>query len=210
MTNNDARIRILVADDHPLLRDGVSLLINKQDDMIVVGEANNGAEAVDLFRKLHPDVTLMDLQMPVMGGVEAAGRIRAESPKALIIMLTTYKGDVQALDAFAAGVAGYILKDMVRKDLVSIIRDVHAGKRVIPPEIACELASHLNDDRLTPREVEVLRCIAQGHSNKVAARALAISEDTVKSHMRNIMSKLDASDRTHAVTIAIKRGIISL
>jgi DNA-binding NarL/FixJ family response regulator len=210
MKTDGGRIRVLVVDDHPLLRDGVALLINKQEDMAVVGEANDGAEAIALFRQLLPDVTLMDLQMPVMDGIEAAGRIRGEFPAARIIMLTTYKGDVQALDALAVGVAGYILKDMARKDLVGIIREVHAGKRIIPPEIACELASHINDDRLTPRETEVLRCIALGHSNKLAARALDISEDTVKSHVRRILSKLGANDRTHALTIAIKRGIISL
>jgi DNA-binding NarL/FixJ family response regulator len=203
-------IGVLIVDDHPLFRDGVAMLVKKQDDLRLLGEANNGAEAIDLCQRLHPDVVLMDLQMPHIGGIEAVRAIRAAQPQIKIIMLTTYKGDVQATKAFEAGVSGYLLKDMVRKDLVGIIRDVHQGRFVVPPEIAQELASHLTDQTLTLREIEVLKFVALGQSNKGIARTIGVSEDTVKSHMRNVLGKLGANDRTHAVTLALKRGIFEL
>lgn len=204
------RIRVLIVDDHPMLRDGVAMLVNRQPDMVVVGEACDGQQALEQFRALRPDVTLMDLQMPAMDGLVAVRHIRREFPAARIIVLTTYKGDVQVHDALAAGVAGYLLKDMARKELASIVRDVHAGKRVVPPEIAAELAAHMTDERLTSRELDVLRLVAIGLSNKLIAGRLDITEDTVKSHMRGVLAKLQANDRTHAVTIAVKRGIIAL
>jgi two-component system, NarL family, response regulator len=204
------RIGVLIVDDHPLFRDGVAMLVEKQDDMRLVGEASDGAEAIALCQTLQPDVVLMDLQMPHMDGIEAVRAIRATQPAIRIIMLTTYKGDVQATQAFKAGVSGYLLKDMVRKDLVGIIRDVHQGRFVMPPEIAQELASHLTDQALTVREIEVLKFVALGQSNKRIARSLGISEDTIKSHMKTILVKLGANDRTHAVTLALKRGIFAL
>lgn len=206
----DPLIRILIVDDHPLMRDGVAMLLGQQPDMQVVGEANDGLQAIEQFRLLRPDVTLIDFQMPDMDGTEAVRAIRGEFADARLIMLTTYKGDMQVFHAFAAGVSGYILKDMLRKDLVSMVRDVHAGKHGVPPEIAGDMAMHMQDQRLTPRETEILRCVALGNSNKAVARVLELSEDTVKAHMRSILSKLAANDRTHAVTIALKRGIIAL
>jgi DNA-binding NarL/FixJ family response regulator len=204
------RIGVLIVDDHPLFRDGVAMLVEKQDDMRVLGEACDGAEAIALCQTLQPEVVLMDLQMPHMDGIEAVRAIRAAQPAIRIIMLTTYKGDVQATQAFKAGVSGYLLKDMVRKDLVGIIRDVHQGRFVMPPEIAQEMASHLTDQALTVREIEVLKFVALGQSNKRIARSLGISEDTIKSHMKSVLIKLGANDRTHAVTLALKRGIFSL
>jgi two-component system, NarL family, response regulator len=204
------RIGVLIVDDHPLFRDGVAMLVEKQDDMRVLGEASDGAEAIALCQTLQPEVVLMDLQMPHMDGIEAVRAIRAAQPAIRIIMLTTYKGDVQATQAFKAGVSGYLLKDMVRKDLVGIIRDVHQGRFVMPPEIAQEMASHLTDQALTVREIEVLKFVALGQSNKRIARSLGISEDTIKSHMKSVLIKLGANDRTHAVTLALKRGIFSL
>lgn len=201
-------IRVLVVDDHPLLRDGIRMLLSQQDDMEVVGEAEDGLSAVALFRDLKPDVALIDFQMPCMNGNELVREIRGEFPDARLIMLTTYKGDMQVFQALGAGVSGYILKDMMRKDLVAIIRSVRAGKRVLPPEIASELATHMTDDRLTRREVEILQLIAMGNSNKGVGQHLSLSEMTVKSHVRSILAKLGANDRTHAVTIGIKRGII--
>jgi two-component system, NarL family, response regulator len=203
-------IGVLIVDDHPLFRDGVAMLVKKQNDMHVVGEAGNGAEAIDLCQKVRPDVVLMDLQMPHMGGIEAVRAIRSAQPGIKFIMLTTYKGDVQATKAFEAGVSGYLLKDMVRKDLIGIIREVHQGRFVVPPEIAQALASHLTDQALTLREIEVLKFVALGQSNKRVARSLGISEDTIKSHMKSVLTKLGANDRTHAVTLALKRGIIEL
>jgi DNA-binding NarL/FixJ family response regulator len=205
-----APIRILMVDDHPLLREGIAAVIEGQTDLIVVGEATNGREALDVFRTCKPDVVLMDLQMPVMGGIEAIAAIRSEAPEARIVVLTTYKGDTQALRAFKAGASGYLLKSMLRKELLDTIRSVHAGKKRIPPEIASEIAEHHTDDALSQREVEVLQHVAAGAANKVVASELNISEETVKAHMRSILAKLSANDRTHAVMIALKRGIIEL
>ena len=178
--------------------------------MTLVGQASNGREAIESFRRLRPDVTLMDLRMPDMSGIEAIAAIRAEFPNARIIVLTTYAGDAQAAAALRAGAAGYLLKNLVRKELIETIRAVHAGKRRVPPEIATEIAEHVADDALTEREIQVLRRVAAGKSNKLIAAELEISEGTVKTHMKSILPKLDASDRTHAVMIALKRGILDL
>jgi DNA-binding NarL/FixJ family response regulator len=204
------RIRILTVDDHQLLREGIAAVLGAQEDMVLVGEASTGREAVASFKRLRPDVTLMDLRMPDMTGLEAIVAIRAEFPHARIIVLTTYAGDAQAAAALKAGAAGYLLKNLVRKELIETIRAVHAGKRRIPPEIATEIAEHVADDALTDREVEVLRRVAAGKSNKLIAAELAISEGTVKTHMKSILPKLAAADRTHAVMIALKRGILDL
>jgi DNA-binding NarL/FixJ family response regulator len=201
-------IRVLSADDHPMIREGIAGAVNGEPDMTLAGEATNGQEAIEAFRLYRPDVTLMDLQMPVMGGTEALQIIRSEFPSARIIVLTTYSGDAQALRALRAGAQGYLLKSMLRKDLLDTIRLVHAGKRCIPPEIAERIAEHFDQDALTAREVDVLRLVASGHSNKITAQRLSISEDTVKNHMSNILTKLAANDRTHAVTIAIRRGFL--
>lgn len=208
----DARspIRILTVDDHPLLREGIAAVLANETDMVVVAEAGNGREAVEQFRSHRPDVTLMDLQMPDMNGTDAILAIRKDYPEARIIVLTTYSGDAQAVRALKAGAFGYLLKNMVRKELVETIRSVHDGKKRIPPEIAVEMAEHHTDDALTEREIEVLREVAAGKANKVVALRLAVSEETIKAHMRNILSKLGANDRTHAVTIALKRGIIEI
>ena len=210
MTTNGSPIRILLVDDHPLLRDGVAGLIADQPDMELVGEASTGLEAIGQFRKHRPGVTLLDLQMPEMNGIEAMLAIRAEFPDARIIVLTTYTGDAQILRALKAGAQAYLLKSALRRELLDTIRDVHKGQRRIPPEIAVQLAEHAADDLLTPREIEVLRLIAAGKANKLVASDLSITEETVKGHVKNILSKLGASDRTHAVTIALKRGIIEL
>ncbi len=203
-------IRILTADDHPMLREGIAAVLGTEVDMVLVAEAGNGREAVEQFRIHRPDVTLMDLQMPDMNGTDAILAIRKEFPEARIIVLTTYSGDAQAVRAFNAGASGYLLKNMVRKELVETIRSVHAGKKRIPPEIAVEMAEHHTDDALTEREIEVLREVAAGNANKVVAMHLSVSEETVKAHMKSILSKLGANDRTHAVTIALKRGIIEI
>jgi len=203
-------IQILVVDDHLLLREGIAAVLEGQEDMMVVGEASNGREAVESFRRLRPNVTLMDLRMPDMSGLEAITAIRSDFPDARIIVLTTYSGDAQAAAALKAGAAGYLLKSLVRKELIETIRTVHAGKRRIPPEIATEIAEHVADDALTDREIEVLRRVAAGKSNKLIAAELDIAEGTVKTHMKSILPKLDASDRTHAVMIALKRGILDL
>ncbi|HEX7315670.1 MAG TPA: response regulator transcription factor [Pyrinomonadaceae bacterium] len=208
--NADRPIRILTVDDHPLLREGIAAVLANETDMVVVAEAGNGREAVEQFRTHRPDVTLMDLQMPYMNGTDAILAIRGEFPGARIIVLTTYSGDAQAVRAFNAGASGYLLKNMVRKELVETIRIVHGGKKRIPPEIAVEMAEHHTDDALTGREIEVLREVAAGNANKVVALHLTVSEETVKAHMKNILSKLGANDRTHAVTIALKRGIIEI
>jgi DNA-binding NarL/FixJ family response regulator len=203
-------IRILAVDDHQLLREGIAAVLEGQNDMTLVGQASSGQEAVEIFRRLRPDVTLMDLRMPGMSGIEAIAAIRTESPNARIIVLTTYAGDAQAAAALKAGAVGYLLKNLVRKELIETIRVVHSGRRRIPPEIATEIAEHVSDDALTVREVEVLRRVAAGMSNKLIAAELEISDGTVKTHMKSILPKLHASDRTHAVTIALKRGILDL
>ncbi|HEY1802947.1 MAG TPA: response regulator transcription factor [Terracidiphilus sp.] len=204
------KIKILVVDDHPFLREGIVGAINSQSDMVLIGEASNGQEAVEKFRILRPDVTLMDLQMPTMSGTEAIIAIRAEFPGARIVVLTAYKGDVQALRAFKAGAVGYLLKNMLRKELLETIRTVDSGRRRIPPEIARELGEHVIDDELSDREIDVLKLIASGTSNKIIATQLSLAETTVKTHVQNILFKLGANDRTHAVTIALKRGYIEL
>jgi len=209
MTTNGP-IRILLADDHPLLRDGVAGLIADQPDMMLVGEASTGLEAIDQFRRHRPDITLLDLQMPELGGIGAIKTIRDESPEARIIILTTYKGDAQVLSALRSGAQGYLLKSTLRRELLDTIRAVHNGLKRIPPDVAAQLAEHAADDPLTSRELEVLRLIGAGKANKLIASDLAITEETVKGHVKNILSKLGASDRTHAVTIALKRGIIEL
>jgi len=201
-------IRVMTVDDHPLLRDGIAAVIEAVPDMRLVAEAVDGAEAVERFRQFRPDVTLMDLQMPGMGGVEAISRIRAEFPGAHILVLTTYRGDVQALNSLRAGARGILLKSALRKELVETIRLVHQGKRHIPADIAAEIAEHVVGDALSEREIEVLRQVADGRGNKVVGVRLGISEDTVKAHMKNILAKLGARDRTHAVRIAFKRGIL--
>ena len=209
MSMNPA-IRIITVDDHPMLREGIAAVLAGEADMVLVGEASNGREGIEQFRAHRPDVTLMDLQMPVMNGTDAIIAIRKEFPDARIIVLTTYSGDAQAARAFEAGAAGYLLKNMVRKELVETIRSVHNGKKRIPPEIAVEIAEHHSDDALTEREIEVLKQVAAGSANKMVAHNLKLSEETVKAHMKNILSKLGANDRTHAVTIALKRGIIEI
>jgi DNA-binding NarL/FixJ family response regulator len=201
-------IRVLCVDDHPLMRDGIAFVLQPQEDMDLVGQAMDGEEAVRLFRELQPDVTLMDLQLPGMNGIAAIEAIRRDFPAARIVVLTTYSGDVQAARALEAGAVGYLLKSMLRKELIGAIRTVHAGGRRVPPQIASELAEHMSADALSKREVEVLRCVAAGHSNKSVASKLTISEDTVKGHMKNIISKLRANDRTHAVLIAMRRGFL--
>jgi DNA-binding NarL/FixJ family response regulator len=210
-STRDARaIRILTVDDHLLLREGIGAVLEGQPDMALVGQAANGREAIDMFRQLRPDVTLMDLRMPDMNGIEAITAIRREFPNARIIVLTTYAGDAQASAALRAGASGYLLKSLVSKELLETIRAVHAGKRRVPGEIASEIAEHVADDALSGREIEVLRRVAAGKSNKVIAAELNISEGTVKTHMKSILPKLDATDRTHAVMIALKRGILDL
>ena len=202
------QIKILTVDDHPILREGMASIIQGEKDMVVVGEASNGREAIEMFRNKRPDVTLMDLQMPVMNGIDAIAIIRRENPQARIIVLTTYEGDVLARRALKAGVTGYILKDMIRTDLLEAIRAVYIGRRYIPQKIAAELAEHYAEDDLSEREIEVLREVARGTSNKIIASHLSISEATVKAHIKNIMLKLGASDRTHAVSIATTRGFL--
>ena len=202
------QIRILTIDDHTLLRAGISAVIQDEKDMLVVGEGGSGREAIEMFRSLLPDVTLMDLQMPDMNGLEAITSIRREHPQARIIVLTTYGGDVLARRALKGGATGYILKSMIRRDLLEAIRTVYAGRRYIPAQVAAELADHYAEDDLSDREIEVLREVAGGTSNKVIASHLSITEATVKAHMKSIMLKLGASDRTHAVGIATARGYL--
>ena len=201
-------IRVLCVDDHPLMRDGISFALQSQKDMKLVGQAVDGEEALRLFRELRPDVTLMDLQMPGMNGIAAIEAIKKEFPKARIVVLTTYSGDIQAARALKAGAVGYLLKSMLRNELLGTIRTVHTGGRRIPPEVTSDLATHINAEALSQREIEVPGSVAAGYSNKLAADQLAISEDTVRGHMKNILSKLGASDKTQAVLIAIKRGFL--
>ncbi len=208
--NAGGQIRILTVDDHPLLREGIAAIVATEPDMIVVAEAGNGREAIELYRVHRPDITLMDLQMPLMSGTDAIAAIRVDFPHARIIVLSTYSGDAQAVRALNAGASGYLLKSMVRKELAETIRSVHAGKKRIPPEVAIKMAEHHSDDALTGREIEILRQVAAGNANKTIADHFSISEQTVKAHMRSILSKLGANGRTHAVTIALQRGIIEI
>jgi len=205
-----AKIRILAVDDHPVFREGVAGLIAGQADMTLVAEASNGREAIQQFRAHRPDVTLMDLQMPDMNGIDALIAIRNEFPGARIVVLTTYTGDVQVLRALKAGAQGYLLKNLLHKELLETIRAVHAGKKALSPEASHEIASHATDDALSPAEISVLRLIAAGNANKQIASQLSITEETVKSRVKNILSKLGANDRTHAAMIGLKRGIIEL
>jgi DNA-binding NarL/FixJ family response regulator len=210
MSTGPNTIRIMTVDDHPLLRQGIATLIQGQPDMEVVAEASDGEEAIAQFRRHRPDVTLMDLQMPNVNGTEAISRIRSEFHDAKFLVFSTYAGDVQVLHAIKAGARGYLLKGNVRTELLDAIRAVHAGRKRIPPEIAAELAEHAADDELTSREIDVLRLIATGNANKQIADKLCIAETTVKNHISSILSKLGANDRSHAVTIALQRGIIEL
>ncbi|HEY6846653.1 MAG TPA: response regulator transcription factor [Terracidiphilus sp.] len=210
MTNDPCPIRILCVDDHALVRDGIASLLGSQEDMRVVAEAGTGLEALEEFRKHRPDITLMDLRMPDMNGIDAMIAILNNFPNARFIVLTTYSGDVEIVRALRAGAQAYLLKGHLRKELFETIRNVHDGRRRIPPEIASQIANHTADSSLSIREIDVLQLIAAGNANKLVADKLSISEDTVKGHVKSILSKLDAHDRTHAVTIAMKRGIIEL
>jgi DNA-binding NarL/FixJ family response regulator len=210
VTGERPLIRVLAVDDHPLLREGIGALIAAEPDMELVGSCSTGREAIQQFRALRPDVTLMDLQMPEMSGLEAIMAIRVEFPDARIIVLTTFSGDVQVLRAMKAGAVGYVLKEGLHKDLLDMIRSVRAGRRTLSPEVSFQLANHLGDDALTPAEVDVLRLIAGGKANKQIADQLRITEFTVKSRVQNILSKLGASDRTQAALIGVKRGIVDL
>jgi DNA-binding NarL/FixJ family response regulator len=210
ITSPTSIIQVLTVDDHPLLRKGIAALVDAEPDMKLVAEATNGREAIEKFRAHQPNVTLMDLQMAEMNGIEAITQILTEFPHARIVVLTTYSGDAQVLKALKAGALGFLLKGHVHRELLDAIRAVHAGRKSIPPEIARDLAEHAADDALSSREIDVLRSIAAGNSNKMIADRLSIGEATVKSHVTNILSKLGANDRSHAVTIAIKRGIIEL
>ena len=210
MSDGSAQIRILAVDDHALVREGIAVLVGTQPDMTLVADASNGREAIQQFRAHRPDVTLMDLQMPEMNGFDATVAIRGEFPDAKIVVLTTYKGDVQILRAVKAGAQGYLLKNTLHKELVETIRAVHAGKRALSPEASYEVAEHATDDALTPAEISVLRLIAAGNANKQIADQLSITEETVKSRVKSILSKLGANDRTHAAMIGMKRGIIGL
>ena len=205
---NSVPIRVLCVDDHPLVRDGVRLALHQENDMQLVGEASNGLEAIAAFRKFRPTVTLMDLKMPLMDGMDATAAIREEFPKSKIVILTTYSGDVKASRALHLGVAGYLLKGLPRRELIDAIRGVRMGQRRRPSDIAADMAEHYSADELSPRELEVLRQVAGGNANKIVADNLYICEDTVKGHMKNVLAKLQASDRTHAVMIALKRGFL--
>jgi DNA-binding NarL/FixJ family response regulator len=204
------RIRVFSVDDHPLLREGLAAIINNQPDMVLVAQASNAQEAVEKFRKHRPDVTLMDLRLPDKSGIDTLKAIRTEFSEARVIMLTTFEGDVEIQRALEAGARGYLLKNMPPRELVEVIRQVHAGKKRIPPQLAAQLAEHLTDEGLTPREIEVLSQIAGGNRNRDIAKKLFITEETVKVHIKHIMEKLGASDRTQAVAIGLRRGIIEL
>ena len=210
MSQDANAIRILVVDDHPVVREGVAALVRRQRDMRIVAQATNGREAIQQFRAQRPDVTLMDLQMPEMNGLDALMALRGEFPEARIIVLTTYAGDTQVLRAIKAGARAYLLKNALHKELLDTIRAVHAGKKYISPGASFELAEHASDDALTPAEVRVLRLIADGNANKEIAAQLSVSEDTVKGQVRNILSKLGAKDRANAAMIGVKRGIIEV
>jgi DNA-binding NarL/FixJ family response regulator len=210
MSADISRIRILAVDDHPVVREGIAGLVGVQPDMVLVGEASNGREAIQQFRMHHPDITLMDLQMPEMNGLDALIAIRNEFPDAKVIVLTTYAGDVQILRALKAGAQAYLLKNTLHKELLETIRAVHAGKKTLSPEVSYQVAEHAADDSLTPAEIAVLRLIAAGNANKQIADQLSITEETVKSRVKNILSKLGANDRTHAAMIGLRRGIIEL
>jgi len=210
MSTGPKPIRILAVDDHALLLEGIAALIADQPDMKIVAEASTGRQAIEQFRMHKPDVTLMDLQIPEMNGIDAMIAVRGEFPDARFIVLTTYSGDVQVVRALKAGARAYLLKSHLRKELLDTVRAVHAGQKRIPADLAAQLADHLSDDSLTGREIEVLRLIASGNANKVIADKLCITEETVKGHVKNILSKLGANDRTHAVTIGLRRGIIDL
>jgi len=210
MSGGTSQIRVLTVDDHPLVRQGIAGLVGVQQDMVLVGEASDGREAIQQFRTHHPDVTLMDLQMPEMNGIDAILAIRNEFPDARVIVLTTYTGDVQVLRALKAGAQAYLLKNALHKQLLETIRAVHAGKKTLSPEVSYEIAEHATDDSLTPAEIAVLRLIAAGNANKQIADQLSITDETVKSRVKNILSKLGANDRTHAAMIGLKRGIIDL
>jgi DNA-binding NarL/FixJ family response regulator len=210
MEGDKSLIRVLAVDDHSLFREGIASLLEDQTDMIVVAEASNGREAIQMFRSHRPDVTLMDLQMPEMNGLDATIAIRNEFPGARVIVLTTYSGDVQVLRALKAGAQGYLLKSLLHEELLATIRAVHAGKKALSPEASHEIAEHATDEALTPGEISVLGLIAAGNANKQIASHLSISEETVKSRVKNILSKLQAKDRTHAAMIGLKRGIIGL
>jgi len=208
--NSETAIRIMTVDDHPLIRQGIAGLIAVQPGLTLVAEAANGREGLAQFRVHRPDITLMDLQMPEMSGLDALSAILGEFPEARIIVLTTYSGDVQALRAMRAGARGYLLKDSLHRELLHTIQAVHAGRKMLAPEISFQLAEHLADEPLTPAEVRVLRLIAEGNANKEIARQLSLSEETVKGQVRNILSKLGTKDRTQAAMVGLKRGIIEL
>ena len=202
-------IRVMAVDDHPIVRDGIAALVGSQRDMRLVAEASTGRQAIEQFRSQSPDITLMDLQMPEMSGIDALIAIRGEFPTAKVIVLTSYGGDALAARALKAGAQAYVLKGLVRKDLLDTIRAVHRGLKRIHPDVAAQLVTHLGEDALSTREIEVLRLVAAGNSNKLIGSRLSISEDTVKAHLKNILAKLGANDRTHAVTLALERGILS-
>jgi DNA-binding NarL/FixJ family response regulator len=210
VSDGSAPIRVLAVDDHPVVREGIAGLVRIQPDMTLVAEAANGREAIQQFRTHRPDVTLMDLQMPEMNGLDALLAIRTEFPDAKIIMLTTYEGDVHILRALKGGAQGYLLKSTLHSDLLRTIRAVHAGKKSLSPEVSFQVAEHMSDDALTPAEIAVLRLIAAGNANKEIADQLGVTEDTVKGRVKSILSKLDANDRTHAAIIGVKRGIIDV